>query len=277
MSLAPERLSIGIKRHFTSPGVHPYDQVVWEHRDARISNWKDGSVAFEQLGVEFPASWSLNATNIVAQKYFRGSLGTPERETSLRQVIDRVAETITTWGVEGGYFADDTEAQARKLAEKVWHLRVMDDDAGVMNRSLADTTREVLVVSQFTLYGDTTAGRRPVDRGDHWAAQVVQALGHSVVAGHHQRVFFNRHRLGTHDLEQVTSAAKNLATAAQHHRLDGLVLLDLGQGIEHLGREIFSHGVGLVRPIHCERGHGALACQAQLSLSHHQAPIFTIA
>jgi ribonucleoside-diphosphate reductase alpha chain len=112
MSLAPERLSIGIKRHFTSPGVHPYDQVVWERRDARISNWKDGSVAFEQLGVEFPASWSLNATNIVAQKYFRGSLGTPERETSLRQVIDRVAETITTWGIEGGYFADDTEAEA---------------------------------------------------------------------------------------------------------------------------------------------------------------------
>jgi ribonucleoside-diphosphate reductase alpha chain len=77
MSLAPERLSIGIKRHFTTPGVHPYDQVVWERRDARISNWKDGTVAFEQLGVEFPASWSLNATNIVAQKYFRGTLGTP--------------------------------------------------------------------------------------------------------------------------------------------------------------------------------------------------------
>jgi ribonucleoside-diphosphate reductase alpha chain len=112
MSLAPERLAIGIKRHFTSPGVHPYDQVVWEHRDARISNWKDGSVAFEQLGVEFPASWSLNATNIVAQKYFRGTLGTPERETSLRQVIDRVADTITTWGIEGGYFADDAEAEA---------------------------------------------------------------------------------------------------------------------------------------------------------------------
>ncbi len=112
MSLAPERLAIGIKRHFTSPGVHPYDQVVWEHRDARISNWKDGSVAFEQLGVEFPASWSLNATNIVAQKYFRGTLGTPERETSLREVIDRVADTITTWGIEGGYFADDAEAEA---------------------------------------------------------------------------------------------------------------------------------------------------------------------
>ena len=112
MSLAPERLAIGIKRHFTSPGVHPYDQVVWERRDARISNWKDGSVAFEQLDVEFPASWSLNATNIVAQKYFRGTLGTPERETSLRQVIDRVSDTITTWGIEGGYFADDVEAEA---------------------------------------------------------------------------------------------------------------------------------------------------------------------
>ncbi|MFM2071027.1 MAG: hypothetical protein RLZZ623_1290, partial [Actinomycetota bacterium] len=112
MSLAPERLSIGITRQFTTPGVHPYDQVVWERRDARISNWKDGTVAFEQLDVEFPVTWSLNATNIVAQKYFRGTLGLPERETSLRQVIDRVANTITTWGVEGGYFADTTEAEA---------------------------------------------------------------------------------------------------------------------------------------------------------------------
>jgi ribonucleoside-diphosphate reductase alpha chain len=112
MSLAPDRLAIGIRRHFTTPGVHPYDEVTWEHRDARISNWKDGTVAFEQLGVEFPTTWSLNATNIVAQKYFRGSLGTPERESSLRQVIDRVADTITTWGVEGGYFADEHEAES---------------------------------------------------------------------------------------------------------------------------------------------------------------------
>jgi ribonucleoside-diphosphate reductase alpha chain len=112
MSLAPERLSIGLRRLFTSPGVEPYDEVEWEHRDARITNWKDGSVAFEQLGVEFPKSWSVNATNIVAQKYFRGTLGTPERESSLRQVIDRVVQTITRWGVEGGYFADDHETEA---------------------------------------------------------------------------------------------------------------------------------------------------------------------
>ena len=111
MSLAPDRLAIGIGRHFTTPGVHPYDEVVWELRDARISNWKDGTVAFEQLGVEFPTTWSLNSTNIVAQKYFRGTLGTDERETSLKQVIDRVAETIATWGAEGGYFADAAEAE----------------------------------------------------------------------------------------------------------------------------------------------------------------------
>ncbi|NCU81187.1 MAG: vitamin B12-dependent ribonucleotide reductase, partial [Acidimicrobiia bacterium] len=112
MSLAPERLSIGIRRHFTAPGVHPYDQVVWERRDAQIKNWKDGSVAFEQLGVEFPVSWSLNATNIVAQKYFRGTPGTPERENSMRQVVDRVADTITKWGTECGYFIDQDEADS---------------------------------------------------------------------------------------------------------------------------------------------------------------------
>ena len=80
MALAPEQAGIGIRRHFTTDGVHPYDEVAWERRDARISNFKDGSVAFEQTDVEFPVDWSLNATNIVAQKYFRGTLGTAERE-----------------------------------------------------------------------------------------------------------------------------------------------------------------------------------------------------
>ena len=88
MSLAPERLAIGLDRLFTSVGVDPYDEMVWERRDARITNWKDGTVAFEQRDVEFPVTWSVNATNIVAQKYFRGTLGTPERESSLRQVIE---------------------------------------------------------------------------------------------------------------------------------------------------------------------------------------------
>jgi ribonucleoside-diphosphate reductase alpha chain len=110
MALAPEQAGIGLGRQFTTEGIHPYDEIEWDRRDARITNFRDGSVAFEQRDVEFPVSWSLNATNIVAQKYFRGTLGTPEREWSLRQVVDRVADTITRWGVEGGYFVDDREA-----------------------------------------------------------------------------------------------------------------------------------------------------------------------
>jgi len=111
MAIAPQRSEIGIRRHFTTEGVHPYDEVRWERRDARITNYRDGTVAFEQLGVEVPESWSVNATNILSQKYFRGTLNTDEREWSLRQVADRVADTITAWGLKDGYFVDDEEAQ----------------------------------------------------------------------------------------------------------------------------------------------------------------------
>ncbi|MDP6076614.1 MAG: ribonucleoside-diphosphate reductase, partial [Acidimicrobiales bacterium] len=110
MTLVPDQGVIGICRHFTSAGSDPYDAVEWERRDSRLVDHRDGSVAFEQLDVEVPTNWSVNATNILAQKYFRGSLGTPERETSLRQVADRVVDTIAEWGLRDGYFVDDTEA-----------------------------------------------------------------------------------------------------------------------------------------------------------------------
>src|SRR5947209_13177998 len=122
MAMAPQQLGIGIDRRFTRPGVDPYDTVEWERRDSRIQNYKDGGDAFFQPGVEFPTSWSLNATNIVAQKYFRGTLGTPEREWSLRQVVDRVAGTIARWGLTGGYFVDRAEAEAFEAELK--HLLV---------------------------------------------------------------------------------------------------------------------------------------------------------
>jgi ribonucleoside-diphosphate reductase alpha chain len=114
MTLEADRIAdgtIGLGRLFTSAGVDPYDEVVWERRDARLTNWIDGSVAFEQLGVEFPITWSQNATNIVAQKYFRGALGSPEREWSLKQVVDRIVDTIAHWGVADGYF-EGAEADA---------------------------------------------------------------------------------------------------------------------------------------------------------------------
>ena len=96
MAIAPQRTGIGLRRNFTTAGVHPYDEVIWEQRDSRITNYRDGSVAFEQLGVEVPSTWSVNATNILAQKYFRGTLGLPERETSLKQVADRASKTGTS-------------------------------------------------------------------------------------------------------------------------------------------------------------------------------------
>ncbi len=112
MAIAPEQVQrIGIRRHFTTPEVHPYDTVEWETREARIPDLKTGGDAFLQPEVEFPKTWSQNATNIVAQKYFRGALGSPGREYSVRQIIDRVADTITDWGIRDGYFVDDEEAE----------------------------------------------------------------------------------------------------------------------------------------------------------------------
>lgn len=99
--------SLGLRRHFTAAGKHPYDEIEWERRDSKITNYFDGSVAFEQKDVEFPVFWSQNATNIVAQKYFTGTPGTKSRESSLRDLIDRVADTITAHGKKEGYFSGE--------------------------------------------------------------------------------------------------------------------------------------------------------------------------
>ena len=113
---------LSFKRHFSSDGVHPFDQIEWETRDAVIPNFKEGGNAFEQRGVEFPVTWSQNATNIVAQKYFRGPLGTPERESSVRQLASRVVDTIRGWGEKNGYFATTQDAQI--FADELTHLLV---------------------------------------------------------------------------------------------------------------------------------------------------------
>src|SRR6201995_3593471 len=101
---------LSVERRFSTSGVHPFDQIEWEIRDALIGD--PAKPAFEQRGFEFPKTWSQNATNIVAQKYFRGRLGTDQRESSVRQMIGRVAGTIAGWGRDGGYFASDEDADA---------------------------------------------------------------------------------------------------------------------------------------------------------------------
>lgn len=102
---------IGIRRFFTSKGVHPYDQVEWEKRDARITNDK-GEIVFEQKGVEIPKFWSQTATNVVVSKYFRGKIGSPERESSVKELVGRVATTIASWGRKDGYFQTVEDADA---------------------------------------------------------------------------------------------------------------------------------------------------------------------
>ena len=100
-----------ITRIHTTEGVHPYDEVVWEKRDVVQQNWKTGETIFEQRGVEFPDFWSLNASTIVTTKYFRGAVGTDARESSLKQLIDRVVLTYSKAGRDNGYFATDEDAE----------------------------------------------------------------------------------------------------------------------------------------------------------------------
>ena len=108
-TVVEEGARLGVKRFFTIPGRDPFDEIEWETRDALIPG-RDGP-AFEQRGVEFPKFWSQTATNIVAQKYFRGRLSSPERESSVKQMVGRVVDTVVEWGKEGGYFADADEAE----------------------------------------------------------------------------------------------------------------------------------------------------------------------
>ncbi len=113
--------TVTFERVYTTPGVHPYDEVQWESRDVVQTNWRTGESVFEQRGVEFPDFWSVNAYTIVTTKYFRGAVGTPQRETSLRQLIDRVVLAYGRAGREHGYFATEQDAEVFEH-ELTWML-----------------------------------------------------------------------------------------------------------------------------------------------------------
>ena len=121
--VSEERTGAGLEfpRFFTLPGIDPFDEVTWEQRSAVIGNER-GEVVFEQRDVEIPSFWSQQATNIVVSKYFRGQIGMPERERSVKQLIGRVVETITTWGRKDGYFA--SEADLKSFSDEVKHILV---------------------------------------------------------------------------------------------------------------------------------------------------------
>jgi ribonucleoside-diphosphate reductase alpha chain len=121
MTVLSDQPTLPLERRFTTAGRHPYDDVEWERREVRLDHHADGSIAFHESGVEFPVAWSATAAAIVTQKYFRGQPGQPQREHSLRQMIDRVVGRIVEWGVADGYFADDEQADTF-AAELIWLL-----------------------------------------------------------------------------------------------------------------------------------------------------------
>jgi ribonucleoside-diphosphate reductase alpha chain len=161
---APARgKGLKIKRVFTTAGVHPYDEVVWERRDVVMTNWRDGSINFEQRGVEFPAEWSINATNIVTTKYFRGAVGQPQRENSLRQLIDRVVLTYGAAGREHGYFASEGDAEIFEQ-ELTWMLlhQVFSFNSPVWFNVGTSAPQQVSACQPYDALVSTTAGLMPI-------------------------------------------------------------------------------------------------------------------
>jgi len=140
----PKREGLRFSRRFTKLGVHPFDEVTWEKRTASIGNEK-GETVFEQRDCEVPSFWSQMATNVVVSKYFRGPLGTPRRETSVKQMISRVADTIADWGRGGGYFASEDDARAfqDELTHLLLHQRMSFNSPVWFNLGVATSRPQV--------------------------------------------------------------------------------------------------------------------------------------
>jgi ribonucleoside-diphosphate reductase alpha chain len=156
-------LTIG--RINTREGVHPYDEVTWERRDVVMTNWRDGSVNFEQKGVEFPDFWSVNATNIVTTKYFRGAAGSPEREWSLKQLVDRVVGTYTAAGTEHGYFATDADAEifSHELTYALIH-QIFSFNSPVWFNVGTSSPQQVSACQPYDALVSTSAGPVPIGK-----------------------------------------------------------------------------------------------------------------
>ncbi|HWN61711.1 MAG TPA: vitamin B12-dependent ribonucleotide reductase, partial [Streptosporangiaceae bacterium] len=168
-------------RIYTTPGVHPYDQVTWERRDVVMTNWRDGSVNFEQHGVEFPDFWSVNAANIVTTKYFRGAVGSPQREWSLKQLVDRVVGVYTETGRQHGYFATDEDAQIfdHELKYALVH-QIFSFNSPVWFNVGTSSPQQVSACQPYDALVSTPAGLVPIGKlvdDDAVGAKVYDAHG----------------------------------------------------------------------------------------------------
>ena len=159
------RKGLTMRRIHTRAGVHPYDEVTWERRDVVMTNWRDGTVNFEQHGVEFPDFWSVNAANIVTTKYFRGAVGTPQRERSLKQLVDRVVGVYVAAGREHGYFASakDAEVFQHELAYALIH-QVFSFNSPVWFNVGTSSPQQVSACQPYDALVSTPAGLVPIGK-----------------------------------------------------------------------------------------------------------------
>jgi ribonucleoside-diphosphate reductase alpha chain len=159
------RKGLAMKRIHTRDGVHPYDDVTWERRDVVMTNWRDGSVNFEQRGVEFPDFWSVNAANIVTTKYFRGAVGTPQREWSLKQLVDRVVDVYVAAGIKHGYFATpkDAEILDHELKHALIH-QVFSFNSPVWFNVGTSSPQQVSACQPYDALVSTPAGLVPIGK-----------------------------------------------------------------------------------------------------------------
>jgi ribonucleotide reductase alpha subunit len=202
-----------MRRIYTREGVHPYDDVSWERRDVVMTNWRDGSVNFEQHGVEFPDFWSVNAANIVTTKYFRGAVGTPQREWSLKQLIDRVVGTYTAAGRAHGYFATEQDAEIfeHELTHALVH-QVFSFNSPVWFNVGTSSPQQVSACQPYEATVSTPAGQIPI-------GQLVDsdAVGTKVYDAHGTTRIVATKANGMKDVLRLhTSCGQTLDATADH-------------------------------------------------------------
>ncbi|MPZ64948.1 MAG: vitamin B12-dependent ribonucleotide reductase [Pseudonocardiaceae bacterium] len=208
----PKR-ALRVERVYTTEGRHPYDEVTWERRDVVMTNWRDGTVNFEQRGVEFPDFWSVNAVNIVTSKYFRGAPGTEARESSLRQLIDRVVGVYTAAGLEHGYFGNETDAEIFSH-ELTWMLlhQVFSFNSPVWFNVGTSSPQQVSACQPYDALVSTPGGMVPIG---HLAEQ--DAVGTKVYDAHGLTRVMATKSNGVKDVLRIhTKAGHRLDVTADH-------------------------------------------------------------
>jgi ribonucleoside-diphosphate reductase alpha chain len=220
--------ALAVRRYFTTPGVHPFDSVEWELRDARIGF--GDKVSFEQAGVEFPATWSQNATNIVAQKYFRGQMGSPARERSVKQMIGRVAGTIADWGRGRGYFAsaEDGDAFEAELTFILLHQMAAFNSPVWFNVGLRGAAAVLGLLHPLRRGHDGVDPRLEHARGAHLPRRLGlghQPLEHPRLDGAAEQ---GRHRVGPVSFMRGADAwAGTIKSGGKTRRAAKMVVLDI--------------------------------------------------